>query len=284
MNIDLHMHSTASDGTMPPAALMQLAHQEGFSLVALTDHDTCSGIGEAARAAAEYGMDFLPGIELSCGGEKEIHVLGYGVDPESPQLEAFSSRREQERLDRAEQMLLKLREAGILIPMEDVLRNAGGMIGRPHIARAIVQLGYASSVQDAFRRYLVPGQCGYVPKAEVSVHEGCETILSAGGVPILAHPMELKSGEMALESLVHYWHSEGLMGMEVYHPSTANHKVHMLLSIARREQLLVTGGSDFHGPEVRNTILGQGCDRWDFKEDLLRLYEAMQKDCPTWLK
>ncbi|MBQ8094487.1 MAG: PHP domain-containing protein [Clostridia bacterium] len=281
-HVDLHMHSTASDGTLTPSALMEQAKADGMRIVALTDHDTCSGAAEAARAAAGFGMCFIPGIELSCGGAREIHVLGYGIDPENPGLMSFREKRMEERRLRAIAMMDALEAAGAAVDRTYVNSLVNGFIGRPHIARGLVQAGHVHTVEEAFDRFLVPGRPGYVPRPEVTVAEGCSLIRAAGGVPVLAHPMELRSGESALSSLVHEWCGQGLAGMEIYHPSTANHKAAMLRSIARQEKLLVTGGSDFHGPQVRPIRIGQGVERWETAEmDLKRLFDAMGREFPA---
>ncbi len=275
------MHSRASDGMLEPAHLMEAAAEKGMRLVALTDHDTCAGVPEAEQRAGELGMVFVPGIELSCGGEKEIHILGYGVDFRHSGLAAFRKKRDAERKNRAVQIMDRLEAAGMPVERESVYSQVSGVIGRPHIAAALVRAGYVHTVQEAFDRYLGQGRPFCVPKPEVTVREGCRVILEAGGVPVLAHPMELRSGEAVLGSLVHEWHEQGLAGMEIYHPSTASHKVAMLLSLARQEGLLVTGGSDYHGIAARGDAIGQGMERWDTaREDLARLFDAMGRSFP----
>jgi len=279
--VDLHMHSHASDGTLTPSELMASAKAAGMQVVALTDHDTCTGVAEAWIAAEQLGICLIPGIELSCGGSKEIHVLGYGVDPEHPGLQTFRARRISERQARAAAMMDALEAAGVPLDREYVYSIASDFIGRPHIARGLVYACVVNTVEEAFSRYLVEGKPGYVPRPEVTVREGCELIHEAGGVAVLAHPMELGYGESVLSSLVHEWRGQGLDGMEIYHPSTANHKVGMLRSIARQEGLLVTGGSDFHGPDIRDTGIGEGVDRWEtVREDLPRLFDKIHMPFP----
>ena len=161
--------------------------------------------------------------------------------------------------------------------MERVRELARGVIARPHIARALVEAGHASSVSDAFDRFLKPGRPTYVPREKVAVAEGVRLIREAGGVAVLAHPMELKMGETTLESLVGEWKAQGLEGVEVYHPSAQNNHAAFLHAMARRLNLLVTGGSDFHGEAVRKTAVGEGLDRWrsmesDMSALLARIY------------
>ncbi|MGN0775248.1 MAG: PHP domain-containing protein [Candidatus Ventricola sp.] len=262
MKADLHMHSTASDGVYSPEALMNLAADLGYTHAALTDHDSVAGIARAREAAAQRGMQLIPGVELSCGAQKEIHVLGYGVDPENEALGAFCEARVAQREARAEAMVQRLCELGKPIEMKRVRELARGVIARPHVARAMVEAGYVASVADAFDRYLKPGRPAYVPKDDVKVAEAVRVIAQAGGVAVLAHPMELKMGETQLESLIGEWKAQGLSGVEVYHPSAQNNHAAFLYNLARREGMLVTGGSDFHGEAVRRTGIGEGLERW----------------------
>lgn len=276
---DLHMHSTASDGTLSPRALMAMAADGGFTHVALTDHDSLEGLDDARAEAGARGLVLIPGVELSCGGQKEIHVLGYGFDAGNAALRDFCRARTDERETRAEKMVQSLCQNGASIDMRRVRELAGGVVGRPHVARALVEAGHASSMSDAFDRFLVPGRCGYVPKTDVKVADAVKIIAQAGGVAVLAHPMELKMGEMALEALVHEWAGQGLCGMEVYHPSAPNNRVPFLAHLAAREGLLVTGGSDFHGANVREISLGEGLDRWHTQEtDVPRLLRAIRAE------
>lgn len=280
MKADLHMHTTASDGTMRPEQIVAEAQGKGMTHIAVTDHDSVAAIGPATREAARRGMALIPGVELSCGAAKEIHILGYGFDSEDEGLLAFCRARTAEREERARQMVQQLGAAGVPISLGRVRELARGVVGRPHVARVLVEAGYASSVSDAFDRYLVPGRCGYVPKHEVKVAQAVEIITCAGGVAVLAHPMELKMGDMALEALIGEWKAQGLAGIEVYHPSAANHQAAYLLRLAQRMGMLVTGGSDFHGENVRSVEIGQGLDRWAHAEqDVATLLSRCSRTC-----
>ncbi|MCI7737306.1 MAG: PHP domain-containing protein [Clostridiales bacterium] len=279
MKVDLHLHSTASDGTLAPGALVRRAAEEGFTMLALTDHDNVDGIGEAQAAAQEAGIRLVPGVELSCGAQKEIHILGYGIDTQNGPLLAFSRHRREEREARARKMVERLAQAGMTVSLSRVHELARGVVARPHVARALVEAGYASSVSDAFDHFLVPGKCGYVPKEEVRVAQAVALIHGAGGVAVLAHPMQLKLGDMALDALVCEWKGQGLDGLEVYHPSAQNNHAAMLLRLARREGMLVTGGSDFHGEAVRESRIGEGVERWtDAESDVAALLARILKD------
>ena len=271
---DLHTHSTASDGTLEPEQLVARAAQRGFTHLALTDHESVEGIARAQEEAVRWGIVLIPGVEISCNAGREVHILGYGLDPYDEALLAFFRERTLEREERAARMVANLEKDGEKISLARVRELAHGVMGRPHVARALVEEGYASSVSDAFDRYLVPGRCGYVPRKEIKVARAVQLLSQAGGVAVLAHPMELRLGDMALEALVREWKTQGLAGMEVYHPSAAANHAARLLSMARRENLLITGGSDFHGEEVRNVCIGQGLDRW----------QSMQEDVRTLLR
>ena len=272
MNADLHMHSTASDGQYAPEEVVRLAAKAGTQLLALTDHDTADGVPRAQAAAQALGVTLIPGIEMgcSCGLSREVHILGYGVDPAHEVFVRHCREKAERREARAIAMVEKLRDAGAVIRLEDVRAMARGVISRTHIARVLVDAGYANSAPAAFDKYLKPGKCGYVPRPEFSVAEAIEVIQKAGGVAVLAHPMEMKMGETMLESLVEEWKGQGLCGVEVYHPSAANNHAAFLYRLARRQGLLVTGGSDFHGEAVRKTAVGEGLDRWQTMESDVR--------------
>ena len=282
MKADLHMHSTASDGVFAPGELMRQAAQAGLTLVALTDHDSLAGLAAARAAASSLGMRLIPGVELSCGGEKEIHVLGYGFDPEDGALLRFCREHHREREERAEKMVRRLSEHGMTISLARVRELARGVIARPHVARALIEAGYASSVSDAFDRFLLPGKCGYVPKANVRVSEAAALIHGAGGVAVLAHPMKLKMGELALGSVVREWAGQGLDGLEVYHPSAQSNHAARLEALARELGLLVTAGSDYHGEAVSpDRHLASECGRWKNMESdaqaLLKRIDAAKR-------
>ncbi len=278
MKADLHMHSTASDGALSPAALAQRAAQMGFDVIALTDHDSVEGVAEAAQAAKALGMTLIPGVELSCGAQREIHVLGYGFDPRDEALLAFCREKRMQRERRTEKMVERLCEIGKPIDLARVRALAGGAVGRPHVARALVEAGHVKSVSEAFDRFLAPGKPGYVPKKELRVADAVALIAKAGGVAVLAHPMEMRCGEMAIEALVGEWKGQGLAGLEVWHPSAANNHAAFLLGLAQREGLLVTGGSDYHGGGAHRGDIGEGLDRWRAAEsDVAALMAAIHK-------
>ena len=199
--IDLHMHTTCSDGQFSPEETMRMAHEAGVTVAAVTDHDTASGISRARAAAEQYGMTFFSGIEISVQGEKELHILGYGIQPENAALQAFCKRHAADRKERCGKMLEYLHRHGVQITLDDVRRcNDGKTSGRPHFARTLVELGYASSVQDAFEKYLTtPEFYAKVERPKPTPEEGIGVIQNAGGVAVLAHPHQLKLENNALE-------------------------------------------------------------------------------------
>lgn len=280
MNADLHMHSTASDGQFAPEDVVRLAAEAGTQLLALTDHDTADGVSRAVEAADQCGMRLIPGIEMgcSCGLSREVHILGYGIDPSHEAFVRHCREKAERRQARAASMVDKLNEAGVEIRLENVVAMAQGVISRTHIARAIADAGYANSAPAAFEKYLKPGKCGYVPRPEFKVSEAVDIIRKTGGVAVLAHPMELAMSNANMESLICEWKQQGLAGVEVYHPSTGNRHIPFLLGLARREGMLITGGSDFHGERVNERRMRQGLERWEtMDEDVQRLLDAIAR-------
>lgn len=280
MKADLHMHSTASDGQYEPEEVVALAHAAGTELMALTDHDNANGVLRAAHAAQALGMQLIPGVEMgcSCGAIREIHILGYGIDPTHEAFAAHTRRMIARREARAEEIVRKLCEAGKPISMDRVREMGTGVVSRTHISRALVEAGHAANVKEAFDRYIRPGRCAYVPRPEFRVAEAVALIQEVGGVAVLAHPMEMGLSEMNIEALVHEWKGQGLAGIEVYHPSAGNNKIPFLDGLARREGMLVTGGCDFHGERINEKRMRQGLERWKtMDEDVNRLLAAIAK-------
>ncbi|MDB5083179.1 MAG: hypothetical protein JWN30_65 [Bacilli bacterium] len=244
MAYDLHAHTTASDGTFTPKELVVLARENGLTGVGITDHDTCDGLGEAMLTACDIGLSVVPGVELSTSWERrEVHVLGYYIDQNNAILTEFFVRMRRERFERMEKMVLNLQNAGLSISLAEVQTEAGeGVIGRPHLARVLVAKGYAESIQDAFSRFLVRGQVGYASRPQVTPEEAVETILAAGGVPVIAHPGLIGSDEI-IPALV----KVGLQGIEASHSAHDQSQRAHYLELAKTLGLIATGGSDFHG-------------------------------------
>lgn len=253
MRFDLHVHSTASDGVLAPSAIVRAAAAGGLHGMALTDHDTTAGVDEAAGVASEVGIALIPGCELSSTHEgRDIHVLGYGVDLAAPALRAHEERASTRRRDRMAEMVARLAELGVRVRLERVLEIAGttGVVGRPHLARALVEEGHAASVPDAFDTLIGDGHPAFVPTALHTPVDVVRTIRGSGGVAIWAHP----PGDL-LAGLLPRLVSEGLQGVEAYRPRSSNRDRQRLLRVAREAGLVVSGGSDWHDP-VRNDPLG----------------------------
>lgn len=246
--IDLHSHTTASDGQYSPEELLRLAHEAGITTLAVTDHDTVAGLAACAEAAAARGIRLIPGIEVSCFlGKKEIHMLGHFVDPKEPGLASFDQHLKLERHKRMEQMVAKMQALTFPVTMEHVLAIAGDAhLARPHLARALVELKYCSSTKDAFDRFLKDGGPAAVPRFEVSVKEAVELIRKAGGTATVAHPGVSKVERFELEEMAR----AGLTGLEVEHsdhPPSLREKYRQWTG---ELGLVATSGSDFHGEKV----------------------------------
>lgn len=249
--VDLHTHSIHSDGTLAPAALVQEAARRGLRVLGLTDHDTLDGLAEAEAEADRLGLELVPGVELSTGGqggEPEIHLLGYFVDREDPELRAGLTGFAGARIERMGLILERLASAGVPVEPERVRRLAGpGTVGRPHIARALIERGHVADMGEAFDRYLASGRPGFVPRPKVEPERGVALIRAAGGVAVLAHPFGTGEVEAVVARLV----PVGLGGMEVYYGEYDERARAELGAVAARWGLIPTGGSDFHGPGVK---------------------------------
>lgn len=245
--IDLHMHSTASDGSLAPEALLDQCAKIGLTMCSVTDHDCADAQVPAKSRAARLSLDYLTGIELSAQHEGELHILGYGCDIWD---EAFRSQMEelrQYRVSRTWEILSRLDRIGIHLPLEEVTREAGGnTIGRPHVALALVKNGHASSYQEAFDKFLNYGGLCYVNRRKLDARQAIELIRNAGGTAVLAHPGLIATDD--LEGEVRRLADMGIEGIEAFYPSHPDDLVRRCLSMARSMNLLVTCGSDYHGP------------------------------------
>ena len=261
MRADLHIHTTASDGIFPPEAIVAMAKESALDVIAVTDHDTTSGIDAAKKAAAKMQITFVPGVEISAGGDLEIHVLGYGINPEAPVLKELFSSMQQERIRRAHTMLQRLALLGYPLDTDAVFKNAQGSVGRPHIARAMVEKGYVSSVQEAFQRFLGSGKPAFVSREKLDTAQVIRILTQAGGIPVLAHPTLLHMPQEQLYPLLTCWKDAGLAGLEVYHPSQRG-DFDSWLRLAKRFDFLITGGSDYHAPDRPDGPMGGTADDW----------------------
>ncbi len=248
MRLDLHLHSTASDGVYSPTEVVTIARTNGVDVIALTDHDNVAGLDEARKAADESGMKVLPGVELSSEEKKkDRHILGYLFDPGDVAFLSVLSELRGARVGRADRIVQKLAGLGVNIPLERVYELAGtGSVGRPHVAQAMLEGGYVRSLQEAFDKYLSDNGPAFVPHYQLDPAGAIDLLHRAGGVAILAHPGRLDEDyHPIVESLL----DVGLDGLEVYYYDHTPDIVEDLRNLAHRHDLVMTGGSDFHRRE-----------------------------------
>lgn len=248
---DLHTHTLYSDGTLSPVQLIARARAYGLAAIAITDHDSVEGLAHAMPAAGG-ALELIPGVEISTSEDgMDLHILGLYVDPEHPELRERLSRFRDERLRRVEGILARLTELGVGVPLDQVLALAGpGVVGRPHVAEAMVRAGHVPDLDDAFRRYLGGQGAAFVSRPAFRPADAIALIHGAGGVSVLAHPGAAMS-DRVIERLA----GLGLRALEVWHPQHGLGTVRRYRALARQYGLLETGGSDFHGP-ARGTDLG----------------------------
>lgn len=256
--IDLHAHTTASDGSLTPTELVDRAARLGLTALGITDHDTLDGLAEAIGAARERGLELVPGIELSISVPVgRFHMLGYLIDHEDTTLGERLWRLKDNRARRNERMLEKLQRLGVPITREEVAAvSGGGQIGRPHMALALFKKGIVSSTQEAFDRYLADGAAAHVPKDKITLQEGLDLIHGAGGLAVMAHPIQRQLDDEALVAELHQLRAMGLDGIECYYSQHTPERTQVYLEMARRTGLMVTGGSDFHGASKPDVHLG----------------------------
>ena len=267
---DLHIHTTASDGIRSPAQIVSMAREKGLKCIAITDHDTFSGLLEAENTARDKGVILVPGVEISTGGAEEIHILGLGVKPERDKLQAMLDHMTLERFRRFRTMGQKLREIfGMDLDMDKIMETAGDSIGRPHLARAMIDKGYVKTVAEAFEKYISRGRPAYVPREKLAPTEAISMLKESGAIPVIAHPMLIKWPMEKFLPILDEWQKAGLMGMEVYHPANRGHYAE-LDRIARERGLLVTGGSDYHDEELAHGQLGETVSEWPSHDEDVR--------------
>ena len=254
--IDLHIHTTASDGKHTPVEIVDKAASLGLKVIAITDHDTTEGIPSAVETARNYpSLRLIPGVELSTDVAKgEIHILGYFIDYTDSEFEESLARMRNSRVERARQMVQKLDKLGIHLDWARVREIAGeGALGRPHVAQAMLEKGYIANLQEAFRNYIGHGGPAYVERDKLTPAEAVKLILDADGLPVLAHP--LTSGD--IEGTIVELKETGLVGMEVYYASYSSEEINPLLGLAYKHGLIATGGTDYHGlDEKAETTMG----------------------------
>ncbi|WP_409227499.1 PHP domain-containing protein [Gudongella sp. SC589] len=246
MRIDMHTHTTASDGLLTPAELVKKAFEKRLDGIAITDHDSVDALDEAIMKAKDYPEFLLiPGVELGCDHEdEEVHILGYFIDYKNIKLKKTLSALINSRWSRGISMLDKLNELGMALPKEEILRKSKetGFIGRATIARELINYGYVRDINEAFDKYLDLGKPAYVERYKLSVENTINLIHECGGISILAHPGILKK-----KDIMTYCVEKGIMGVECYHSKHSRNDEKLIRSFANRNGLIITGGSDFHG-------------------------------------
>ncbi|GAB6180742.1 PHP domain-containing protein [Desulfotomaculum defluvii] len=244
MYADLHIHTTASDGSDTPTEVVQKALRIGLSAIAISDHDTLEGINEAKKAAKNFNIEVLSGVEVNTFFQgSEIHILGYLIDPEHDEFVTKLKELQDDRLTRIRKMVDKLRDLDIYIDLDRVLElSTGGSIGRPHIAQALVESGYVATLQEAFVNYIGAGKPAFVPREKLTPEEAIGLITKAEGVPVLAHP-----GHSKIDNYILKFITAGLKGLEVWHRNHTSLMVNHYEKLAKKYNLIPTGGSDYHG-------------------------------------
>ena len=256
--IDLHVHSSASDGSCTPEEIVRLAAETGLSAVAITDHDTVEGYAGAAALGKELGVEVVPGIEISTRYTGAVHILGYFIDPRSPALQEVLDWIVQDRDARNREMAARMAADGLPVSYEQMQRRFGAVVGRPHFARVLVELGQAENIQDAFDRYVEKGRKYYIGRHFLPIERSIELICLAGGLPVLAHPFQYRLDDAQLRALIEHCLESGLRGMECRYTGYGAEQTAYLSALAKEYGLLPTGGSDFHGATKPWIRLGRG--------------------------
>ncbi len=260
-NVDLHLHTTASDGVMRPSEIVKYAQKKGLRAIAITDHDTIEGLEEGVSEGERIGFEVIPGIEISAEHSPgSMHLLGYFFDIRHPLLKERLAYLQNARAERNPKIVAKLRGLGIEVTYEDVIRaSGGGQVGRPHFAQVLLDKGYVNSFQEAFDRFLKKGAAAYADKFRFTPEEALHFINQAGGIGVLAHPNTLgTNGYADLERLILKLMEYGLRGIEVYYPEHNSLAVAQYEAIVERHGLLATGGTDYHGLEKDGLEIGVG--------------------------
>ena len=259
IKVDLHLHTNHSDGDLSPSDLVELCFERGLQTIAVTDHDTTSALQEARECASKFGIRLINGIELGTNYlDDEVHILGYGIDLQDVGFQDKLSVFREGRLLRGKKIIEKLGSIGLNISWEMVRNIAkGASVGRPHIAMALVELGYAANIKDAFKKYLNTDSPGFIPREMVRPTEAVEMLRDNGALPVLAHPLlsNSKSGRKSIQNLVELIPElceAGLMGIEVYYGDYDSQQVSQLIELAEKYSLIKCGGSDYHNSENRN--------------------------------
>ncbi|HEX77738.1 MAG TPA: PHP domain-containing protein [Dehalococcoidia bacterium] len=278
MRVDLHLHSSASDGKLSPAELVQQAAQLGIDIISIADHDSVEGVDPALEAARLYpSLRVVPAVEINTDVPRgEVHILGYFIDHRREELRDKLAALRHSRYGRARGMVAKLQGLGLRVDWGRVLElAAGGAIGRPHVAQALVEAGYVSNAKEAFERYIGRDGPAYVDRVKLTPAEAVQLIVRTGGLAVLAHP----AGIPQLEAMLSQLKAVGLVGLEAYYDGYPAETSAWLSELSRNNRLIITGGSDFHGPGSSvDTVLGGIEVPWEQVQRLFAM--AWQRSCP----
>jgi len=284
--IDLHTHSTASDGTDSPRELIRKASEIGLEAIALTDHDTLQGLSEAMEAGKEFGVEVIPGCELSVEspeGAGWIHIVGLWVPEEAVPLQKAFDWVIEGRETRNHEIIARLRKLGINISYDNVVERAGGTVGRPHIAQEMVSLGVVEDIHRAFGEYLGDNGKAYVPKRKLSREQALGVLREVGATSILAHPFMLGPSPVFAEHIIKELKDMGLDGIEVFYTEHDGPTTDLFARIARQYDLLMSGGSDYHGRVKPGTKLAVGKDNLNIPYELLEGMKNVRRAKGLWV-
>jgi len=282
-NVDLHLHTTASDGVMTPSKIVNYAKSRGLAAIAITDHDTIEGLEEGLAEGERIGFEVIPGIEISAQHSPgSMHLLGFFIDIHHPLLAERLEYLQRARAERNPKIVEKLNKLGIDISFDEVLKvSGGGQVGRPHFAQVLLEKGYVRSFQEAFERFLKKGAPAYVEKMRFSPEESIHFISEARGVAVLAHPNTLQvNGYSELESLILRLVGNGLRGIEVYYPEHSAAEVAQYEALAEKHGLLITGGTDYHGIEKNGLDVGVGRGDMNLPYSIVENLKAVRQPPP----
>ncbi len=259
--VDLHLHTTASDGVLTPSEIVRYAKSKGLQAIAITDHDTIEGLEEGLLEGERIGFEVISGVEISADHSPgSMHMLGYFLDIHHPLLKGKLDYLQKARAERNPKIIQNLNRLGVRISYEEVVKaSGGGQVGRPHVAQVLMEKGYVRSFQEAFDRFLKKGAPAYVDKVRLKSKEAISFIKEAGGLPVLAHPKTVTTdGSSSFEKILGELIEEGLRGIEVFYPEHTSLEVAQFRAMAERYGLLMTGGTDYHGIEKEALDIGVG--------------------------
>ena len=278
--IDLHSHSTFSDGSLTPEQLVREAERAQLSALALTDHDSIIGLERFMAACSKSIVRGVPGVEISvdCNpSDATMHILGYFIDPANTQLNEHINRLRDGRQHRNEEILKRLNAMGLMLNMNEISAFAGeNNVGRLHFAQALMARGYVRNTHEAFDKYLARGKSGYANRLRFKPIGGVEMIRQAGGIAVLAHPFTLNLGKLALADCVGKLAQAGLQGIEIYYPQHSPKMVRQYLDLAKQFHLIATGGTDFHGTPMPDIKLGRGFGALNVPNAVLEQLDALR--------